>query len=103
MPESQKIGANPLQDGLAKLPQWQLSSDGNAITREYGFSDFMQAFAFMAEMAIWSEKQNHHPEWCNVYNRVKVTLTTHDAGGLTEKDLAWARRADAIYARSQSE
>ena len=102
MSESRKLNADQLQDALAKLPQWQLGDDGSAIAREYRFGDFMQAFAFMTEMAIWSEKQDHHPEWFNVYSRVKVTLTTHDAAGLTEKDLAWARRADATFARDHS-
>lgn len=99
MPELQKLSADQLQDGLVQLAHWQLGSDGNAMVREYHFDDFMQAFAFMAEMALWSEKQDHHPDWCNVYNKVRVTLTTHDAGGLTARDLAWAQRADAVFAR----
>lgn len=100
MPEASKIDPDQLQDKLAALAQWRLDNAGQSIAREYRFDDFMQAFAFMSEMAIWSEKHDHHPEWFNVYNKVKVTLTTHDAGGLTERDLAWARHADAVFSRS---
>ncbi|MCK9515036.1 MAG: 4a-hydroxytetrahydrobiopterin dehydratase [Ottowia sp.] len=100
MPEASKIHPDQLQDKLAALAQWRLDNAGQSIAREYRFDDFMQAFAFMSEMAIWSEKHDHHPEWFNVYNKVKVTLTTHDAGGLTERDLAWARHADAVFSRS---
>lgn len=99
MPETRKLGADALRRELPGLAPWQLDDAGLALVREYRFDDFMQAFAFMTEMAIWSEKQDHHPEWSNVYNRVRVTLTTHDAGGVSDSDLAWARRADATYAR----
>lgn len=78
---------------LHRLPEWQVSADGLSISRQFVFADFAQAFAFMARMAEVSEQLNHHPEWRNVYNRVDVTLTTHDAGGLTEKDVAWAEAA----------
>lgn len=79
---------------LQRLPEWQLSADGLSISRTFVFGDFAQAFAFMTRMAEVSEQLNHHPEWRNVYNRVDVTLTTHDAGGLTEKDVAWAEAAE---------
>jgi 4a-hydroxytetrahydrobiopterin dehydratase len=66
---------------LASLPGWTLRSDGLAIEREFRFADFGEAFAFMTRVAIAAEKADHHPEWCNVWNKVAITLTTHDAGG----------------------
>jgi 4a-hydroxytetrahydrobiopterin dehydratase len=67
-----------------------------AIARTYVFPDFVAAFGFMARAALWAEKLDHHPEWTNVYRRVEVTLTTHDAGGLTMKDVDLARRMDGL-------
>lgn len=84
---------------LAALPAWQHDAKRDAITRAFVFKDFMQAFAFMTEMAIWSEKHDHHPEWFNVYNKVNVTMTTHDAGGLSQHDVDWAHHADDVAAR----
>jgi 4a-hydroxytetrahydrobiopterin dehydratase len=76
---------------LMSLPDWTLREDGLAITREFRFTDFSQAFAFMTRVALYAEKADHHPEWSNVYNRVWVTLTTHDAGGLSRRDIVMAR------------
>ena len=76
------------------LGHWLVNREQGTLSREFRFRDFGEAFAFMTQMAIYSEKVNHHPEWFNVYNRVTVTLTTHDAGGLTQKDLDWARESD---------
>ena len=76
---------------LAQLPGWALRNDGLAITRTFKFTDFAEAFGFMARVAILAEKADHHPEWFNVYNRVEITLTTHDAGGLSTRDVALAR------------
>ncbi len=70
------------------------TSGGDFITKVYRFKDFAEAFGFMSEIAIVAEAMNHHPEWYNVYNRVDVTLTTHEAGGVTEKDLELARRME---------
>jgi 4a-hydroxytetrahydrobiopterin dehydratase len=84
---------------LTALPHWTCERSEGKITREFVFDDFAQAFGFMAEMAVHSERANHHPEWFNVYNRVAVTLTTHDAGGLTQRDIHWARLADQAFAR----
>ncbi|MBZ9939358.1 4a-hydroxytetrahydrobiopterin dehydratase [Mesorhizobium sp. BR1-1-16] len=75
---------------LAKLPGWQITPDGTAITRVFSFADFSEAFGFMARVALAAEAMNHHPEWSNVYKTVTVKLTTHDAGGLTDKDVALA-------------
>ena len=80
---------------LAALPAWTLADDGLSMARSYRFADFCSAFAFMTQVALAAEKANHHPEWFNVYNRVDVRLTNHDAGGLTERDLALAAVADA--------
>lgn len=85
----------------AELPGWQFDpARGGLIRRDYRFADFVQAFAFMTRVALVAEKHDHHPEWSNVYNRVSMVLTTHDAGGLTEKDLALARAADAAHSAS---
>jgi 4a-hydroxytetrahydrobiopterin dehydratase len=81
---------------LAALPQWSLREDGLAITRTFRFADFAEAFGFMARVAILAEKADHHPEWFNVYNRVDITLTTHDAGGLSQRDVALASAIDGF-------
>ncbi|EGD57339.1 pterin-4-alpha-carbinolamine dehydratase [Novosphingobium nitrogenifigens DSM 19370] len=81
-------------EGLARLPAWSLADDGLAITRRFLFSDFAEAFAFMTRVAILAEKADHHPEWFNVWNRVDIRLTTHDAGGLSRRDLALASAID---------
>ena len=75
---------------LADLPDWTLCADGLAITRRFTFADFSEAFAFMTRVALLAEKADHHPEWANVWNRVDITLTTHDAGGLSARDVAMA-------------
>ena len=79
---------NP-KDAVAELDGWTGGDD--FITKVYRFDDFAQAFGFMTRIAIIANKMDHHPEWFNVYNRVDVTLTTHDAGGLTEKDIILAK------------
>ena len=75
-------------DALAALPEWSLRADGLAIERTFLFKDFSQAFGFMTRAALLAEVQDHHPEWFNVYNRVQITLTTHDADGLSARDAA---------------
>jgi 4a-hydroxytetrahydrobiopterin dehydratase len=81
---------------LAGLPGWTLRPDGLAISRDFKFADFTEAFAFMTRVALHAEKADHHPEWSNVYNRVQVTLTTHDAGGLSQRDVNLAKAIDAL-------
>ena len=81
---------------LAGLSDWRLREDGLAIARDFRFADFSEAFAFMTRVALLAEKADHHPEWSNVYNRVHVTLTTHDAGGLSERDVTMARAIDGL-------
>ena len=78
---------------LARFPQWNHEPTRDAITRRFTFDDFAQAFGFMTSVAIIAEKMDHHPEWSNVYNRVDMLLTTHDADGLSERD---AKLAEAI-------
>lgn len=94
-----KLDAGDLQELVAALPQWQHdTARGGTISRSFVFRDFVQAFGFMTQLALEAEKRNHHPEWSNVYNRVAITLTTHDLGGLSTLDLELARKADALYA-----
>jgi 4a-hydroxytetrahydrobiopterin dehydratase len=81
---------------LAELTGWTLRADGLAIERTFKFADFSEAFGFMTRVAIHAEKADHHPEWFNVYNRVEITLTTHDAGGLSTRDVALAKVIDAF-------
>lgn len=85
----------PPAEVLAALPRWRTADDPRpAIVRELRFADFNAAFGFMTRVALMADKLDHHPEWSNVYNRVTVVLTTHDAGGLTDKDLTLARFID---------
>ena len=79
---------------LAELTLWHEVEGRDAIRRELRFADFNAAFAFMTRVALLAEAMDHHPEWCNVYDRVEVVLTTHSAGGLSAKDLAMARAID---------
>lgn len=81
---------------LAKLPKWQVSEGRDAIVRRFEFGDFNEAFGFMARAALVAEKMDHHPEWSNVYKTVEVTLSSHDAGGLTERDIRLAEAFDRI-------
>ncbi len=75
---------------------WTRSADGTAISKSFKFGGFPEAFGFMTRAAFAAEAADHHPDWRNVWNRVEVTLTTHDAGGLTEKDIALARKMEAL-------
>jgi len=80
------------------LPHWQLVEGRDAIQRRFRFRDFSEAWGFMARAALLAEKADHHPEWSNVYNRVDVVLTTHDAGGLSARDVALAAAMDRLVA-----
>ncbi|MFD2262112.1 4a-hydroxytetrahydrobiopterin dehydratase [Lacibacterium aquatile] len=81
---------------LQDLPGWRLAEDRDAIAKTFKFADFNAAFGFMARIALIAEKADHHPEWFNVYNRVDVVLTTHDAGGLSKQDVAMAMAMDSL-------
>ncbi len=83
-------------DALDGLPEWDYDEARDAITRRLVFADFVEAFGFMAQVALLAERMNHHPEWSNVWNRVDVLLTTHDAGGLSPRDIEMAEAIDAI-------
>ncbi len=84
-------------DGLlAAHPEWSLAREGKAIARSFTFADFNEAFGFMTRVALLAEVQEHHPEWFNVYNRVVITLTTHDAGGLSQRDVQMAAAIDGL-------
>lgn len=86
-----KIGAAA---ALAQLAGWRAVDGRDAIAKSFTFKGFNAAFGFMSRVALAAEKADHHPEWSNVYNKVEITLTTHDAGGVTDKDLALARFID---------
>jgi 4a-hydroxytetrahydrobiopterin dehydratase len=81
---------------LASLPHWTIDAAAKSIHRELRFADFNEAWGFMTRVALLAEKQDHHPEWSNVWNTVHITLSTHDAGGLTDKDITLARAIDAL-------
>ncbi|MBR0674219.1 4a-hydroxytetrahydrobiopterin dehydratase [Neoroseomonas soli] len=88
--------------GRAKLPQdlpdWSPAEGRDAITRGFRFADFNQAWGFMSRVALLAEKHDHHPEWSNVWNKVEITLSTHDAGGLSARDVALAKAIDRLVA-----
>ena len=83
---------------IKDLPEWTPDVAGKSIHRVFRFRDFSEAWGFMNRVALLAEAQNHHPEWSNVWNTVTITLTTHDAGGLTEKDTTLARAIDGLLA-----
>jgi 4a-hydroxytetrahydrobiopterin dehydratase len=83
-------------EALDGLPDWDYDEGRDAIRRSIVFTDFAEAFGFMTQVALIAEKANHHPEWTNVWNRVEVLLTTHDAGGLSHRDVELAETIDAI-------
>lgn len=91
-----KLNDEQREAALADLPGWSWDAERDAITRRFRFADFSAAFGFMTRVALAAEQADHHPEWTNVWNRVDVTLTTHDAGGLTAKDVELARKINAI-------
>ena len=91
----QALDLDVVRQQLNTLSGWRVDTARPALRREFRFADFNQAFAFMTRLALDAEAHNHHPEWFNVYNRVEITLTTHDAGGITQRDLDMARFANA--------
>lgn len=96
MPE--KLSGQDVNDRLRALQNWQLAADGLSISKTFKFKDFSAAWGFMSRVALLAEKMDHHPEWLNVYNRVEVTLSTHDAKGLTMLDFQLAAFMDDLAA-----
>ena len=99
-PMNNKLAIEDLKQALKRLPDWQLAQGREAIARKFQFVDFDAAFAFMTRSALLAAKMDHHPEWFNVYNKVEVTLATHDAGGVTLKDIDLATAMDGYAAMS---
>jgi 4a-hydroxytetrahydrobiopterin dehydratase len=95
-PMPQKLSADARKSALAKLDGWTEADGRDAIQKKFVFKDFNAAFGFMTRAAMVAEKLDHHPEWFNVYKTVEVTLSTHDAGGLTELDVELAQAMDAL-------
>ena len=94
----EQLTAEERDSWLSGLKGWALTREGKAIQRTFEFGDFSEAFAFMTRVAMIAETRDHHPEWFNVYNRVEITLTTHDADGLSRRDVKTARKIDALLA-----
>ncbi len=90
----QPMSQDKIDIALREVPDWKHNE--TRIARQFVFSDFVEAFGFMSSVALLAEKANHHPEWSNVYNRVSIELTTHDAGGLTERDFKLAAAIDKL-------
>ena len=93
---AQKLDNAARKSALAKLNGWSDVSGRDAISKKFTFKNFNEAFGFMSRVALMAEKMDHHPEWSNVYKTVDVTLSTHDAGGLTELDIKLAEAMDKI-------
>ena len=91
-----RLSSSEIAALLAEFPGWTLREDGLAIERTFAFADFNAAFGFMTRVALYADKVDHHPEWSNVYNRVQITLTTHDADGLSTRDAAMAREIEGM-------
>jgi 4a-hydroxytetrahydrobiopterin dehydratase len=94
-----KLEGDARTKALAELPQWNVVQGRDAIARKFVFADFNEAFGFMSRVALMAEKMDHHPEWFNVYKTVEVTLSTHDAGGLTDNDVQMAKAMDDFAKR----
>lgn len=91
-----RLAGKTRSDALAALKDWKEVPGRDAIQRNFKFADFNQAWGFMTRVALAAEKADHHPEWSNVYNKVEIVLSTHDAGGLSEKDVALAKFIDSL-------
>lgn len=91
----QRMDERELQDRVAQLPGW--TTDGHTLRKEFRFENFVQAFGWMTSVALCAERLNHHPDWKNVYNRVWVELSTHDASGITSLDFQLAQQMDGLY------
>lgn len=92
----EKLSENERSEALVRLKDWTMVEGRDAISKSFEFTDFSEAFGWMTRAALFSQQLNHHPEWTNVWNRVEVVLSTHDAGGLTKNDIMWAEHADTL-------
>ncbi len=92
----EKLNAEARAQALGELPGWDPVEGRDAIQKSFRFKDFNQAWGFMSQVALAAEAMNHHPEWSNVYNRVEIVLTTHDCGGLSERDIQLARKIEEL-------
>ncbi|MEX8494625.1 4a-hydroxytetrahydrobiopterin dehydratase [Sphaerotilus sp.] len=99
MKHQDRLDPDALRLALADLPLWTFEATRSALTRQFQFTSFAEAFGFMAEIALQAERHDHHPEWFNVYNRVDVTWTSHDVQGVSARDVAMARLCDGAAAR----
>ncbi len=88
------LDSSEIEAAVRSLPGWSL--EAGRLHRDLRFKSFVEAFGFMTQVALIAEAANHHPDWSNVYNRVRIDLTTHEAGGITERDIELARKIDAI-------
>jgi 4a-hydroxytetrahydrobiopterin dehydratase len=91
---SEKLSASAIDEQLRGLPGWHVHNA--KLQREFTFADFVEAFGFMSRVALVAEAMDHHPEWFNVYNRVDIHLTTHDAGGISQRDFTLAQRINRL-------
>jgi 4a-hydroxytetrahydrobiopterin dehydratase len=96
MPTVPELSDEDRERLLKDHPEWELTREGKAITRVFQFGDFSEAWGFMSRVALIADSHDHHPEWSNVYAKVEITLTTHDAGGLSTRDANMARAIDKI-------
>ncbi len=92
----EKLIRSEAESALGDLDGWDFDRDGDAFRKVFKFDDFSEAWGFMARVALIAEKSDHHPEWFNVYNKVDITLTTHDAGGLSQRDVKMAKAIEAL-------
>ena len=97
-----KLSDGARRDALRNLKEWQEANDGQAIEKKFVFQDFNEAFGWMSRIALVAEKMDHHPEWFNVYRTVRVTLTTHDAEGVTALDIKMAAIMDKYAGRGKT-
>lgn len=93
-----KFSGSEREKALAGLGDWTYDPEADAIQRDFEFRNFSESFGFMARVALLAEKAGHHPEWSNVYNKVSIALTSHDAGGLSQKDVDMAEAINAVVA-----
>lgn len=92
----EKLGDGARGEALKSVPEWAYDAGAGAVVRDFKFKDFSEAFGFMTRVALLAQAANHHPEWSNVYNKVTIKLTTHDAGGLSAKDIELAKAIDKL-------